>query len=124
MSDKPRSQLDGVSLHISYWFRKIGIPLLQHEGMEKTLKWRFFFSVFFFCCVGKLDINNTKDLYRDLVSVFDKLILPTHASCHVQYFMFYICSFKLVSTTSLKRSVFCHFCLVLAFFTKNSCFLL
>ncbi|NXI50057.1 RRN3 factor, partial [Chloroceryle aenea] len=44
---------------------------------------------------GKLDISNTKDLYRDLVSVFDKLILPTHASCHVQYFMFYICSFKL-----------------------------
>uniref|UniRef100_K7GB10 RRN3 homolog, RNA polymerase I transcription factor n=1 Tax=Pelodiscus sinensis TaxID=13735 RepID=K7GB10_PELSI len=34
-------------------------------------------------------------LYRDLVTVFDKLILPTHASCHVQYFMFYICSFKL-----------------------------
>lgn len=56
-----------------------------------------FCSVFFFCCVGKLDINNTKDLYRDLVSVFDKLILPTHASCHIQYFMFYICSFKLVS---------------------------
>ncbi|XP_009076439.1 PREDICTED: RNA polymerase I-specific transcription initiation factor RRN3 [Acanthisitta chloris] len=47
------------------------------------------------CCVGKFNINNTKDLYRDLVSVFDKLILPTHASCHVQYFMFYICSFKL-----------------------------
>ncbi|XP_074866730.1 RNA polymerase I-specific transcription initiation factor RRN3 isoform X2 [Carettochelys insculpta] len=44
---------------------------------------------------GKLDVNGTKDLYRDLVTVFDKLILPTHASCHVQYFMFYICSFKL-----------------------------
>ncbi|XP_065267686.1 RNA polymerase I-specific transcription initiation factor RRN3 [Emys orbicularis] len=44
---------------------------------------------------GKLDVNNTKDLYRDLVTVFDKLILPTHASCHVQYFMFHICSFKL-----------------------------
>ncbi|EMP37346.1 RNA polymerase I-specific transcription initiation factor RRN3, partial [Chelonia mydas] len=44
---------------------------------------------------GKLDVNKTKDLYRDLVTVFDKLILPTHASCHVQYFMFHICSFKL-----------------------------
>uniref|UniRef100_A0A803T5U8 RRN3 homolog, RNA polymerase I transcription factor n=1 Tax=Anolis carolinensis TaxID=28377 RepID=A0A803T5U8_ANOCA len=44
---------------------------------------------------GKLDIGNTKDLYRDLVAVFDKLILPTHGSCHVQYIMFYLSSFKL-----------------------------
>ncbi|KAE8579731.1 hypothetical protein XENTR_v10024164 [Xenopus tropicalis] len=44
---------------------------------------------------GALDLNKTKDMYRDLLAVFDKLILPTHASCHVQYFMFYICSFRL-----------------------------
>uniref|UniRef100_A0A667YGE2 RRN3 homolog, RNA polymerase I transcription factor n=1 Tax=Myripristis murdjan TaxID=586833 RepID=A0A667YGE2_9TELE len=34
------------------------------------------------------------DLYRDLLSVFDKLILPTHASSHVQYTVFYLCSFR------------------------------
>ncbi|XP_058425989.1 RNA polymerase I-specific transcription initiation factor RRN3 isoform X1 [Diceros bicornis minor] len=44
---------------------------------------------------GKIDNNKTKDLYRDLVTIFDKLLLPTHASCHVQFFMFYLCSFKL-----------------------------
>ncbi|XP_007529594.2 RNA polymerase I-specific transcription initiation factor RRN3 [Erinaceus europaeus] len=44
---------------------------------------------------GKIDVNKTKDLYRDLVTIFDKLLLPTHASCHVQFFMFYLCSFKL-----------------------------
>ncbi|XP_061455733.1 RNA polymerase I-specific transcription initiation factor RRN3 isoform X2 [Rhineura floridana] len=44
---------------------------------------------------GKLDIGNIKDLYRDLVAIFDKLILPTHGSCHVQYIMFYLSSFKL-----------------------------
>ncbi|XP_068100881.1 RNA polymerase I-specific transcription initiation factor RRN3 [Hyperolius riggenbachi] len=44
---------------------------------------------------GSLDLNKTKDLYKDLLAVFDKLILPTHASCHVQFIMFYICSFKL-----------------------------
>ncbi|XP_067562679.1 RNA polymerase I-specific transcription initiation factor RRN3 isoform X3 [Pseudorca crassidens] len=44
---------------------------------------------------GKLDNNKTKDLYRDLITIFDKLLLPTHASCHVQFFMFYLCSFKL-----------------------------
>ncbi|XP_023560455.1 RNA polymerase I-specific transcription initiation factor RRN3 isoform X2 [Octodon degus] len=44
---------------------------------------------------GKIDNNKTKELYRDLIAVFDKLLLPTHASCHVQFFMFYLCSFKL-----------------------------
>lgn len=44
---------------------------------------------------GSLDIEKTKDLYRDLLCVFDKVMLPTHASCHVQYCMFYLCSFRL-----------------------------
>uniref|UniRef100_A0A3Q3W7M9 Uncharacterized protein n=1 Tax=Mola mola TaxID=94237 RepID=A0A3Q3W7M9_MOLML len=48
---------------------------------------------------GSLHVERTKELYRDLLSVFDKLILPTHASCHVQYILFYLCSFKLVSTS-------------------------
>ncbi|XP_054311381.1 RNA polymerase I-specific transcription initiation factor RRN3-like isoform X2 [Pongo pygmaeus] len=44
---------------------------------------------------GQVDNGKTKDLYRDLINIFDKLLLPTHASCHVQFFMFYLCSFKL-----------------------------
>lgn len=43
---------------------------------------------------GSLHVERTKDLYKDLLSVFDKLILPTHASCHVQYTLFYLCSFR------------------------------
>ncbi|KAG5279348.1 hypothetical protein AALO_G00076810 [Alosa alosa] len=42
-----------------------------------------------------LELERTKALYRDLLAVFDKLILPTHASCHVQYCVFYLCSFRL-----------------------------
>lgn len=41
---------------------------------------------------GKLDWEATKKLYRDLLSVFDKLILPTHATCHVQFLLFHVCS--------------------------------
>ncbi|XP_029014696.1 RNA polymerase I-specific transcription initiation factor RRN3 [Betta splendens] len=44
---------------------------------------------------GSLHVERTKELYRDLLAVFDKLILPTHASCHVQYALFYLCSFRL-----------------------------
>ncbi|XP_066499060.1 RNA polymerase I-specific transcription initiation factor RRN3 [Hoplias malabaricus] len=44
---------------------------------------------------GSLDVERAKGVYRDLVCVFDKLILPTHASCHVQYCLFYLCSFRM-----------------------------
>ncbi|KAM9457670.1 RNA polymerase I-specific transcription initiation factor RRN3 [Clarias gariepinus] len=44
---------------------------------------------------GVLDVERVKTMYRDLVCVFDKLVLPTHASCHVQFCMFYLCSFRL-----------------------------
>ncbi|XP_057201859.1 RNA polymerase I-specific transcription initiation factor RRN3 [Triplophysa rosa] len=44
---------------------------------------------------GSLDIEKTKALYKDLLCVFDKVVLPTHASCHVQFLMFYLCSFRL-----------------------------
>uniref|UniRef100_A0A8C9W5U1 RRN3 homolog, RNA polymerase I transcription factor n=1 Tax=Scleropages formosus TaxID=113540 RepID=A0A8C9W5U1_SCLFO len=43
---------------------------------------------------GVLQLERTKELYRDLVCVFDKLLLPTHACCHVQYALFYLCSFR------------------------------
>ncbi|XP_059168975.1 RNA polymerase I-specific transcription initiation factor RRN3-like [Physella acuta] len=42
----------------------------------------------------KLNWEVTKKLYREMLSVFDKFIFPTHASCHVQFLIFYICSFK------------------------------
>ncbi|KAG7334693.1 hypothetical protein KOW79_001289 [Hemibagrus wyckioides] len=44
---------------------------------------------------GVLDVERVKTLYRDLMCVFDKLVLPTHASCHVQFCMLYLCSFRL-----------------------------
>uniref|UniRef100_A0A8D3DEX3 RRN3 homolog, RNA polymerase I transcription factor n=1 Tax=Scophthalmus maximus TaxID=52904 RepID=A0A8D3DEX3_SCOMX len=44
---------------------------------------------------GSVHVERTKELYKDLLSVFDKLILPTHGSGHVQYMHFYLCSFRL-----------------------------
>ncbi|XP_068605977.1 eukaryotic peptide chain release factor GTP-binding subunit ERF3A-like [Brachionichthys hirsutus] len=44
---------------------------------------------------GSLHLERTKDFYRDVLCVFDKLILPTHACCHVQFILFYLCSFRL-----------------------------
>lgn len=46
---------------------------------------------------GSLNVERTKELYRDLMSIFDKLVLPTHGSSHVQFVLFYLCSFRLVS---------------------------
>ncbi|XP_054713372.1 RNA polymerase I-specific transcription initiation factor RRN3-like [Uloborus diversus] len=49
------------------------------------------------CFIEDLETLNweaTKKLYKELLTVFDKVILPTHGSCHVQYLMFYVCSLK------------------------------
>lgn len=43
---------------------------------------------------GELDWEATKLIYRELLLIFENLILPTHASCHVQFIMFYLCSLK------------------------------
>ena len=47
--------------------------------------------------IGVLDWEATKKIYKELLQVFDRVILPTHASGHVQFCMFYICSFHVVS---------------------------
>ncbi|KAI4822232.1 hypothetical protein KUCAC02_007791 [Chaenocephalus aceratus] len=54
---------------------------------------------------GSFHADRTKDLYRDVLSVFDKLILPTHASCHVQYTLFYLCSFRVALAEAFLEHV-------------------
>ncbi|XP_076309467.1 RNA polymerase I-specific transcription initiation factor RRN3 homolog Tif-IA [Tachypleus tridentatus] len=39
-----------------------------------------------------LNWEAAKQLYKDFLVVFDKMILPTHASVHVQFILFYLCS--------------------------------
>ncbi|XP_050300204.1 RNA polymerase I-specific transcription initiation factor RRN3 [Anthonomus grandis grandis] len=43
---------------------------------------------------GELSWENIKSIYHDLLSVFDKVILPTYSSLHVQFVMFLLCSLK------------------------------
>ncbi|XP_015115100.1 RNA polymerase I-specific transcription initiation factor RRN3 [Diachasma alloeum] len=43
---------------------------------------------------GVLDPEGVKGLYFHLLDVFEKNILPTYASHHVQFVYFYLCSFK------------------------------
>lgn len=38
---------------------------------------------------------NTKLLYHDILSVFEKEILPTYNSSHIQYMIYYFLSFKM-----------------------------
>ncbi|XP_057322164.1 RNA polymerase I-specific transcription initiation factor RRN3 [Microplitis mediator] len=42
----------------------------------------------------ELDQDNLKKIYFELLQPFEKVVLHTHASHHVQFIMFYICSFK------------------------------
>uniref|UniRef100_A0A1B6CIL8 RNA polymerase I-specific transcription initiation factor RRN3 n=1 Tax=Clastoptera arizonana TaxID=38151 RepID=A0A1B6CIL8_9HEMI len=42
----------------------------------------------------ELKWDKTKLLYTDMTQIFEEIILPTHASHHVQFLMFYLISFK------------------------------
>ncbi|ESO12706.1 hypothetical protein HELRODRAFT_187961 [Helobdella robusta] len=43
---------------------------------------------------GTLNWEETKKLYLDLLKCFDSLLLTTFKTCHIQFVLFYICSFK------------------------------
>nr|XP_018915922.1 PREDICTED: RNA polymerase I-specific transcription initiation factor RRN3 [Bemisia tabaci] len=43
---------------------------------------------------GKLQPDITKTLYQELFDIFKQVILPTHGTCHLQFIMFYLLSFK------------------------------
>lgn len=43
---------------------------------------------------GKLQPDITKTLYQELYDIFKQVILPTHGTCHLQFIMFYLLSFK------------------------------
>jgi RNA polymerase I-specific transcription initiation factor RRN3 len=57
------------------------------------------------CHGGEKQLNweRMKQLYHDLVTVFEQVILSTHATHHVQFLLFYICSFRVtLAETFLK----------------------
>ncbi len=43
-----------------------------------------------------MNYEQTKSLFHDLLNIFNKILLPTHDSSHVQFLLFYICSFHTV----------------------------
>lgn len=42
----------------------------------------------------ELDFNKFKDLFNEILIIFEHIILPTYDTHHVQYALFYLCSFK------------------------------
>lgn len=43
---------------------------------------------------GELDWDKTKNIFFEMMTVFDQVVLRTHDTHHVQFAMFFICSFK------------------------------
>lgn len=43
---------------------------------------------------GQLQFDSLRNLYHELLYTFEDKILSTYASHHVQFIMFYLCSFK------------------------------
>lgn len=43
---------------------------------------------------GELNWNRTKSFYSEMTQIFENIILPTHASHHVQFLLLYLLSFN------------------------------
>ncbi|KAJ8945039.1 hypothetical protein NQ318_019034 [Aromia moschata] len=59
---------------------------------------------------GDLNWENTKRLYHHMLTVFDKVILPTYGTHHVQYVMFLICCFKTTVTEAFLNFLWAKVC--------------
>ncbi|CAC5409642.1 RRN3 [Mytilus coruscus] len=72
------------------------VPMTHKEGHKLDILMEITFRYIQNMCYseGELNWEATKLLYRELLLIFETSILPTHASCHVQFIMFYICSLK------------------------------
>ncbi|CAN8030202.1 unnamed protein product [Ixodes persulcatus] len=43
---------------------------------------------------SSIDWDKTKVVFKDFLTVFDKIVLPTHKCCHLQFLLFYLCSLR------------------------------
>lgn len=56
----------------------------------------------------ELNYKKSEKLYKDIIQIFEDIILPTHAVHHVQFIMFYICSFKVIAIHLFIINVLIH----------------
>ena len=88
---------------------ELWLILLHSKVIWNLFELHNLYFIFFRGIAGVLDWEVTKKLYLDMVKTFEKLLLPTYASCHVQFLMFYICSFRTVSFLSTDELHFYNF---------------
>ncbi|KAL1506194.1 hypothetical protein ABEB36_005599 [Hypothenemus hampei] len=49
---------------------------------------------------GEVDLERVTSIYNQILTAFDKVILPTYGSHHIQFIMFYLCSINSTVTES------------------------
>ncbi|GFU55606.1 RNA polymerase I-specific transcription initiation factor RRN3 [Nephila pilipes] len=73
---------------------KMAFPLAHTLDVIMNCLFTYVKKECFFNDGENLNWESTKKLYKEILTIFDKIILPTQGSCHVQYVLFYICGFK------------------------------
>ena len=72
------------------WKRQL--VYVESLSVRKLRCWYWFPGV-----AGELQWEGTRRFYREMLYVFEKIILPTYACSHTQFFMFYLVSLRSVS---------------------------
>ena len=83
---KLTSQSPSISVKFSIQYRLI-ITFVIYLTTEKCQR---------FCFAGEFLLEEARKLFREIVSAFDKVVLPIYQVNHVQFALFYLCSFKQV----------------------------
>jgi RNA polymerase I-specific transcription initiation factor RRN3 len=70
--------------------------IMKHDQADK-LDCLMFVLFEYITNISTQNYEQIKLLLKDLLNVFNKILLPTHDSSHVQFLIFYICSFHTVN---------------------------
>lgn len=88
--------MDGIDIELSSEINQLTATVsMNHQYADKldVLMLNIFNYIHGICYPnGDLSVEATKSLYFNILICFEKVILPTHACCHVQFIIFYICS--------------------------------
>nr|XP_002740429.1 PREDICTED: RNA polymerase I-specific transcription initiation factor RRN3-like [Saccoglossus kowalevskii] len=73
-----------------------GGPMTHEMADRLDVMMNLLFKYTFSVChpQGIFKMEPTRLLWKQFLGIFNKIILPTHGSCHIQYIMFYMCSFN------------------------------
>ncbi|KAG8184417.1 hypothetical protein JTE90_004587 [Oedothorax gibbosus] len=92
--EENQMELDGIESKAGNTSDQMALPLAHTLDLLMNCLFTFIKETSFPQGKDQMNWEATKKLYKEILTAFDKIILPTQGCCHAQYILFYICSLK------------------------------